>query len=73
MTCVIEKTETGFSARLLDGPACVATGATLEEVVRIVREALCLHFQANPENIPLTFRSGTKWCSIESAFPVAAV
>jgi predicted RNase H-like HicB family nuclease len=40
---VIEQSETGFSAFVLDVPGCVATGSTVEETKVAIREALELH------------------------------
>jgi predicted RNase H-like HicB family nuclease len=41
---VVEKTDTGFSAYSPDAPGCIATGATREEVERLMGEALEFHF-----------------------------
>ncbi len=40
---VLEKTDTGFSAYSPDLPGCVSTGATQEEVVANMKEAIALH------------------------------
>lgn len=40
---VIEKAEGNFSAYVPDLPGCVATGATLEDVEREIREAIAFH------------------------------
>ncbi len=40
---VVEQTATGFSAYSPDVPGCVATGATREEVERVMREAIEFH------------------------------
>jgi predicted RNase H-like HicB family nuclease len=40
---VVEQTDSGFSAYAPDVPGCVATGATREEVERIMREAIEFH------------------------------
>ncbi len=40
---VIEQSETGFSAFVLDVPGCVATGSTVEEAKAAIREALEFH------------------------------
>lgn len=40
---VIERSETGFSAFVLDVPGCVATGSTVEEAKAAFREALEFH------------------------------
>ncbi|MCI4626206.1 MAG: type II toxin-antitoxin system HicB family antitoxin [Candidatus Magnetoovum sp. WYHC-5] len=40
---VIEKTQTGFSAYSPDVDGCIAAGNTMEEVERIMKEALEFH------------------------------
>ena len=41
---VIEKADDGsYSAYVPDLPGCVATGATVEETERLLREAIALH------------------------------
>ncbi len=40
---VIEKAASNYSAYVPDLPGCVATGATQEEVERLLREAVELH------------------------------
>lgn len=40
---VIEKAENNYSAYVPDLPGCVATGATVEETERTLREAIELH------------------------------
>lgn len=42
---VIEKTETNFSAFVLDLPGCVATGSTIEEVEEQIRDAIECHIE----------------------------
>jgi predicted RNase H-like HicB family nuclease len=37
---------TNYSAYVPDLPGCVATGATIEETVRLIREAMALHLAA---------------------------
>ena len=44
---LIDKTLTGFSAHVPDLPGCVAAGATWEETLELIREAIALH----PEGI----------------------
>lgn len=46
---VFEKTRTGYSAYVPDLPGCVATGATLEETEKLMREAIALHLEAMRE------------------------
>jgi predicted RNase H-like HicB family nuclease len=40
---VIEKTENNFGAYVPDLPGCVAVAQSLEEVVRLIREAVQFH------------------------------
>jgi len=40
---LFEKTETGYSAHVLDLPGCVAAGATLEETTDLIRGAVRMH------------------------------
>lgn len=47
---VIETTSTGFSAYVPDAPGCIATGATREEVLTNLTEALHLHFEGLRED-----------------------
>ena len=42
---VIEKGETGFGAYVPDLPGCVAAGATRDEVVMLIQEAIELHIE----------------------------
>ena len=42
---VIEKTETGFSAYSPDLPGCLATGETLSEAEREMKEAVEFHLE----------------------------
>ncbi len=43
---VIERGADGFGAYVPDLPGCVAVGATEEEALRLVREAITLHLEA---------------------------
>jgi predicted RNase H-like HicB family nuclease len=47
---VIEKAEGNYSAYVPDLPGCVATGATIEEVEREIREAIALHIDGLRED-----------------------
>jgi predicted RNase H-like HicB family nuclease len=47
---VIEDAGPNFSAYVPDLPGCVATGATLEEVQREIREAIALHLEGMRED-----------------------
>ena len=42
---VIEKAESNYAAYVLDLPGCVATGATIEETERSIREAIEIHVE----------------------------
>ena len=42
---VIEKGETSYGAYVPDLPGCVAVGETLQEVERLIREAIRFHIQ----------------------------
>jgi predicted RNase H-like HicB family nuclease len=42
---VIEQTEGNFSAYVPDVPGCVATGATVADVEREIREAIAFHLE----------------------------
>lgn len=42
---VVEKAENNYSAYVPDLPGCVATGFTLEETEREIREAIGLHIE----------------------------
>jgi predicted RNase H-like HicB family nuclease len=47
---VIENAGTNYSAYVPDLPGCVATGATLEEVEREIREAIEFHLEGMRED-----------------------
>lgn len=47
---VIEKAEGNYSAYVPDLPGCVATGATLDEVEREIREAVAFHIAGMRED-----------------------
>ena len=40
---VIERAQNNYSAYVPDLPGCVATGATVEETEKLIREAIKLH------------------------------
>ena len=42
---VFEKAPSNYSAYVPDLPGCIATGATHEEVERIIREAIAFHLE----------------------------
>jgi predicted RNase H-like HicB family nuclease len=47
---VIEKAENNYSGHVPDLPGCVATGATIEETERLVREAIEFHLAGLQED-----------------------
>ena len=47
---VIEKAESNYSAYVPDLPGCVATGQTVEEVEREIREAIRFHLDGLRED-----------------------
>jgi predicted RNase H-like HicB family nuclease len=47
---VIEKAEKNYSAYVPDLPGCVATGPTLEEVERTIKEAIRFHLDGMRED-----------------------
>jgi predicted RNase H-like HicB family nuclease len=47
---VIEKAELNYAAYVPDLPGCVATGATVEETERLLREAIELHIEGMRED-----------------------
>jgi predicted RNase H-like HicB family nuclease len=47
---VIEKGETSYGAYVPDLPGCVAVGESIEEVDRLIREAIDLHIEGLRED-----------------------
>ena len=47
---VIEKAESNYSAYVPDLPGCVATGATVEETEKQIREAIEFHLEGMRED-----------------------
>ena len=47
---VIEKAKNNFSAYVPDLPGCVATGATVTEVEKEIREAIAFHLEGMRED-----------------------
>jgi predicted RNase H-like HicB family nuclease len=47
---VVERAERNYAAYVPDLPGCVATGATVEEVEQLLREAIALHIEGLREN-----------------------
>ena len=51
---VIEKSATGYSAYVPDLPGCVATGRSVAEVERAIREAISFHITGlRKDGLPL--------------------
>jgi predicted RNase H-like HicB family nuclease len=51
---VIEKAGRNYSAYVPDLPGCVATGATVEEAERSIREAIEFHLEGlRADNLPI--------------------
>ena len=49
-TIVIEESPKNYAAYVLDLPGCVATGATKEEVVSEIRQAILFHIESLREH-----------------------
>ncbi len=47
---VIEKAENNYSAYVPDLPGCIATGSTVQEVEKIIREAIAFHLDGLRED-----------------------
>lgn len=47
---VVEKAEQNYSAYVPDFPGCVATGTTVEETQRNIREAIAMHIEGLRED-----------------------
>lgn len=47
---VVEKAERNYSAYVPDFPGCVATGTTVEETQRNIREAIAMHIEGLRED-----------------------
>lgn len=50
MNIVIEKTESNYSAYVLDLPGCIATGSTIEETEASIREVIAFHLEGMRED-----------------------
>jgi predicted RNase H-like HicB family nuclease len=51
---VIEKAQGNYSAYVPDLPGCVSTGATIEEVEQMIREAIEFHLEGlRAEGLPI--------------------
>ncbi len=47
---IIEKADGNYSAYLPDVPGCIATGKTIEETKRSIKEALVMHLEGLSED-----------------------
>jgi len=47
---VVEKVATNYGVNVPDLPGCVATGATVEETERLLREAIAFHLEGMRED-----------------------
>ena len=64
---IVEKAGKNFSAYCPDLPGCIATGATSEETIKNMKEAIKFHLEGLKEgNLPLPEPS-TKAVSVEIA------
>ena len=70
---IFEKAENNWAAYVPDLPGCAATGGTLEEVLRRIREAIAMHLRGLQEDgLPLpTPNSDPAWVDVELPSPVA--
>jgi predicted RNase H-like HicB family nuclease len=51
---IIEKGDTSYGASVPDLPGCIAVGETLEEVQRLIREAITFHIEGlREEGLPI--------------------
>jgi predicted RNase H-like HicB family nuclease len=51
---IYEKTGTGYSAYVPDLPGCITTGPTMEDVARLIREAIAFHIEGlHEEGLPI--------------------
>jgi predicted RNase H-like HicB family nuclease len=51
---IIEKGDTSYGASVPDLPGCIAVGETLEEVQRLIREAIAFHLEGlKEEGLPI--------------------
>lgn len=44
-TVIIEKADQGYGAHVPDLPGCIATAATRDEVLRLIKEAIEFHIE----------------------------
>ena len=58
---IIEDAGRNFSAYVPDLPGCIATGATVEETERAIREAIEIHLEGlRAEKLPIPAASSRK-------------
>ena len=51
---IIEKGDTSYGAYVPDLPGCIAVGESLEEVKRLIREAIAFHIEGlREEGLPI--------------------
>jgi predicted RNase H-like HicB family nuclease len=51
---IIEKGDTSYGASVPDLPGCIAVGETLDEVQRLIREAIAFHLEGlKLEGLPI--------------------
>ena len=69
---VVEKTENNYSAYVPDLPGCVATGSTVEETEREIREAIEFHIEGLVEDgLPIPQPSSiVEYLEIAACLPV---
>ena len=60
---VLEKTESGYSAYLPDLPGCISTGRSIDEIRRMIHEAVVFHLEGmrlQDLTVPVVFESDYK-------------
>jgi len=70
MTCLIERTQVGYRAYIVDLPGCVSEATTLDEAVRHVRQRLIRYLEGNPDSLPIVFTAGGNQWSASAVVPV---
>lgn len=71
-TVIIEKAPNNYAAYAPDVPGCIATGKTVEDVTRNIREALELHLEVGRERGEPIPEPTTCATVVEVALPVPA-
>ncbi len=71
-TVIIEKAPDNYAAYAPDVPGCIATGKTIEDVTRNIRDALELHFEVGQERGEPIPEPTTLATVVEVAIPVPA-